>query len=365
MAGKFQLRQFKDINLSDPFFNSLKQDYPGNEHSTSFIDWFHKKADQHKTALVFEDDTGIGAFICLKLETEEIQLEEGTLPATDRVKISTIKIDDRYRGQRIGEGAIGLTLWQWQKMGKNEIYVTVFENHEGLIVLLEKFGFERVGKNLNGELVYIHDRRKLDYSNPFKCFPFINPTVDKAGYIIIEDTFHDTMFPYSELKYTLQESVGLSVENGLSKIYVGKAPSVPYEIGQPVFIYRKHTGDGIKKYKSCLTSYCIVTDIIQAKVAGRTTIAFDALIRRIGNKSVYDREQLRARYNLDPNMNVIEMLYFGFFGEGHNVTMDWLSRNGCWPNSGYPTNYVLSRAQFEQILREAGVDVENVIINQA
>lgn len=27
--------------------------------------------------------------------------------------------------------------------------------------------------------------------------------------------------------------------------------------------------------------------------------------------------------------------------------------------------YVLSRAQFEQILREAGVDVENVIINQA
>ena len=67
-------------------------------------------------------------------------------------------------------------------------------------------------RDLNGELVYIHDRRKLDYSDPFKCFPFINPTVDKAGYIIIEDTFHDTMFPYSELKYTLQESVGLSVE---------------------------------------------------------------------------------------------------------------------------------------------------------
>ena len=45
--------------------------------------------------------------------------------------------------------------------------------------------------------------------------------------------------------------------------------------------------------------------------------------------------------------------------------MDWLSRIGCWPNGGYPTSYVLSRAQFEQILREAGVDVENVIINQA
>ena len=62
-------------------------------------------------------------------------------------------------------------------------------------------------------------------------------------------------------------------------------------------------------------------------------------------------------------MNVIEMLYFGFFGEGHNVNMDWLNRNGCWPNGGYPTNYMLSRAQFEQILREASVDVENVIID--
>lgn len=70
--------------------------------------------------------------------------------------------------------------------------------------------------------------------------------------------------------------------------------------------------------------------------------------------------------NVAQDVNLmVNQLYFGFFGEGHNVTMDWLSRNGCWPNGGYPTSYVLSRAQFEQILREAGVDVENVIINQA
>ena len=36
MAGKFQLRQFADINLNDRFFDTLKQDYPGNEHSTCF-----------------------------------------------------------------------------------------------------------------------------------------------------------------------------------------------------------------------------------------------------------------------------------------------------------------------------------------
>ena len=65
-------------------------------------------------------------------------------------------------------------------------------------------------------------------------------------------------------------------------------------------------------------------------------------------------------------MNVIEMLYYGFFGEGKNVNLDWLRRNGFWPNfdSGiYPTDYTLTRAQFEQILRKGNVDVKNVIIH--
>lgn len=364
MAGKFQLRPFSQINLDDRFFDSLKKDYPGNEHSTGFVAWFQKKAADGKSALVFEDNDGIGAFICLKEETGKIELENGILPAKPRVKISTIKIDDRYSGRRIGEGAIGLTLWKWQQMGVNEIYVTVFDKHEGLIVLFEKFGFENVGKNLNGECVYIRSRRNLDYSDPFKSFPFINPAFEKAGYLIIEDSYHDTMFPYSELKNTLQESVGLSVENGLSKIYVGKAPSVPYEIGEPVLIYRKFNGVGQKKYKSCLTSFCIITKIIKAKSNGRITISFDELIRRIGNKSVFDVAQLRSQYMTNPNLNIIEMLYYGYFGEGHNVNLDWLQRNKCWvTDNSYPTSYILSRKQFEQILQEASVDVENVIID--
>jgi hypothetical protein len=28
MAGKFERRQFSEINLNDPFFDSLKTDYP-------------------------------------------------------------------------------------------------------------------------------------------------------------------------------------------------------------------------------------------------------------------------------------------------------------------------------------------------
>ena len=103
MAGKFSLRKFSDINLADHFFDSLKADYPGTDSSPSFITWFNKKAGEGRTALIFDDEEGLGAFISLKAEIEEIKLQGGNLPIKQRTKISTLRIAERYRGQRLGE----------------------------------------------------------------------------------------------------------------------------------------------------------------------------------------------------------------------------------------------------------------------
>lgn len=62
MPGKFSLRKFSEINLDDPFFAPLKNDYPGNASSPSFSVWFKNKAQEGRTALVFSDDQGLGAF---------------------------------------------------------------------------------------------------------------------------------------------------------------------------------------------------------------------------------------------------------------------------------------------------------------
>lgn len=113
MAGRFLLKKFEDINLDDEFFDTLKTDYPGTNNSTGFVDWFAKKAKSDATALIFEDEIGLGAFIVLKVEDEEIKLQDTTLPRIERLKISTFRISERYRRQRIGEGAIGLILWKW------------------------------------------------------------------------------------------------------------------------------------------------------------------------------------------------------------------------------------------------------------
>lgn len=365
MSGKFVRKCFADINLDDHFFDSLKRDYPGSANSTGFIDWFHKKARRGEKALVFEDEQGIGAFIKLKAnEVEEIKLQNGySLPLVDRLKISTIKIDERYRNHRIGEGAIGLTLWKWRDIGANEIYVTVFEKHSSLIVLLEKYGFSHVGNNLNGERVYIKDRRNLDFSDPCKAFPYLSDRIEHAGCLAVDMEYHDTMFASSELSNTLQERVDISVANGLKKVYLGSPYSLGFKVGEPVFVYRKYTGDqGKPGFKSCITTYCVATRIEKVKNAGRALMTYEQYRNMVGNKSVYDDQQLRTKFDTLTNLTLIELLYYGYFGAGNNVNWVWLKDHGCWPGT-HPMNFQYTRGQIEKILRRGNIDVENVIVN--
>lgn len=365
MAGRFLLKNFSEVQLDDPFFNSLKSDYPGTTNSTGFIDWFKKKSADGATALVFEDETGVGAFIVLKNEEEKLELQDSMLPLKKRLKICTFRIAERYRRQRIGEGAIGLLLWNWQKSDAEEIYVTIFEKHYTLICLFEKFGFLRLGNNLNGEMVLSKSKDNIDFEDPYRSYPFIDGNFRYARYIIINDVYHDTMFAYSELanKNTLQDKVGSSVSNGLSKVYVGQAPRLDYKVGEPVLIYRRYTQDGPKRYRSCVTSFCIITNVVRAKMDGYALMTFDELKEKIGNKSVFDENELRGKYNSFNNMNVIELLYYGYFGAGNNVNMDWLEKNGLWVSRGqYPTEVKLTANQFRMILERGSINVPNVVI---
>lgn len=365
MSGKFSYKNFSDINLSDPFFDSLKADYPGTGNSTEFCVWFNKKANTEAKALIYEDETGIAAFIYIKDESEHIVLKEAKiLPDISRKKLGTMKIADEYRGQRIGEGAIGLALWEWQRSKLDEIYVTVFPKHKSLIKLLTRFGFILVGTNLNHEQVYVKSRSSISYENPYVSFPFVNPNFNEVGYLIFEDVYHDTMFPYSELANIPQKQAELSVANGLSKIYVSAKYSNNYRVGEPVLIYRKYNGTGQKIYKSCLTSFCVITDIMQVKQGGIEIISFDELMKKIGNKSVFDLQELRNRYNNDKNLIIYELLYYAYFGAGNNINCAWLKNNNLWAkNGGYPTDTKLSPAEFKTILKEGKLDVQNIIID--
>ncbi len=98
------------------------------------------------------------------------------------------------------------------------------------------------------------------------------------------------------------------------------------------------------------------------KTNNRARMTFEELCDRIGNKSVFDENELRVRYENDKNVVVIELLYYGYFGAGNNINNAWLSDNGYF-NGAYPASIEVSPAQFIEILREGDVDVSNVIID--
>ena len=100
----------------------------------------------------------------------------------------------------------------------------------------------------------------------------------------------------------------------------------------------------------------------QIKARGAFLKSFDEFLHIVGNKSVYGELELRNHYNNDANLTVIELLYCGYFGAGNNVNWKWLKDNDCWPGT-HPMNFHYTKAQFEKILREGNVDVDNVIID--
>lgn len=74
-----------------------------------------------------------------------------------------------------------MVLWKWQKSGTDEIYVTAFDKQDLLISQLEKFGFNKVGFNLNGEGVYIKNRHNIDYSDPINLSHLLTPILSLQG----------------------------------------------------------------------------------------------------------------------------------------------------------------------------------------
>lgn len=364
MAGKFERRKFQDCSLSDPFFDSLKNDYP------EFSIWFAKKAAGQEEAFVFEDNIGLCAFIYLKEnESEEIKLTNKVLPSKNRIKIGTLKLDDRHQGQRLGEGAIGIVLWKWQESDAEEIYLTVYNIHEDLITLIEKYGFICAGELLKEiddidkkELVYIKSKKNIDYSDPHKSFPFINPNFKSAGMLPIYDYFHDRLLPYSELKGTEQEFLAESAGNGITKVFIGS----PFDISglhkyDPIFLYRICTEKNKKAtYTSCITSYGTITKIIVVKNNGVAQMTLDDFIKLCGNKTVFSNEELTEAYE-KKNLVIFEFVYNGFLGEGNNIIHKTLKDLGLFKTYPYGIRY--SKEEFCKIMKLGEKNVQNIIID--
>ena len=351
----FELKEFRECSHTDEIFNSLKDDYDG------FETWFNKKSKSGETAYVYVDKGSIQAFLYVKDWEDEAV---GDLPKKPRIKIGTMKVCDTHKGKRLGEGAIGLALWKWQQSDLDEIYVTVYPKHTGLIELLKSYGF-RYGTKKGEEDVYIKDKTDMDYSDPKKAFPYLDPNFTRGRYIPINDTNHDRMFQNSELKNTDRVIGDLSVSNGMTKVYIATPiEKMDYKEGDAIFIYRRYTGKEHKpSYKSAVTSYCTVLRVIPVKEKGKVLVFFREYRNMAGNKTVYTDEELSTEFRKQ-NVYLIELLYNGYFGAGNNVNYSTLVKEGLFKDE-HPYKLKLTREETFKLLKMGGKNENDIIVNKS
>lgn len=140
-----------DLDLADPIFDSFREDYPG------FDEWFIKCQRDHRPGWVIRDADGLAA-VCIIKEDDELQLGGPTL------KICSLKVSGERAGRRYGELLLKMLFNYLDENGYEHAFLTVYDHHEGLIGLLEDFGFERrlPDKAATNEGYYVKPLRATD-----------------------------------------------------------------------------------------------------------------------------------------------------------------------------------------------------------
>lgn len=341
-------KKFRDIHLNDPFWDSLKNDYHG------FSEWFAKKADED--AYVLDIEESISGFMYLKAEYGEINDVNPQLPLKRRIKIGTLKVD--AHGTRIGERFVKKAIDHAINERAHEIYVTVFPKYNGLIELLEEFGFRKLATKAtdNGvEDVFVKSMERLT-GDIKEDYPRFSPNNRRKFILSIYPKWHVKLFPDSILNnesYDVLQDV--SYTNSISKTYVCFMDLARLRAGDVIIIYRTTDQDGRAWYRSVVTSVCLCEE-----VRGRASFNnLDEYVEYTKPYSVFNTTELSQWWKRSGSLYVVKMLYNAAFSR-KIIRRDLVERFSLNPD-GYWGFMELSNDQFISIIRDGGIDGRIVV----
>lgn len=293
---------FPSIDLNDEFFNSLKEDY------AEFSDWYIKKArDGAKAYVLYNDEESLIAFVYLKIEDEAHNDIVPVMPKKRRLKVGTLKVD--AHGTRLGERIIKKIMDNASEQGLDEIYVTVFPKHRGLLQGLLKYGFKFHGENTtpNGvENVLIKRIGDIE-GDLYKDYPCIVTENANFWSLGIRPIFHTRMFPDSILNnesYDLLSDVAPT--NSIRKIYIAGMDAVRnISPGDVVFIYRTSDNQGPARFRSVITSACILEERRHLSDFSDENHFVEYCLK----SSIFEEHELRSFYREGKYPYVLKMTY--------------------------------------------------------
>jgi hypothetical protein len=303
VARQLRETKFRELSLSDPFFDSLKDGYGG------FETWFNSKAEE--SLYVIEDGRRLSGMIYLKHEDGPVSDVDPPLPSKRWLKIGTLKIEGQ--GTKLGERILKKIFDRAIDEGRDGIYVTVFELHTNLIRMFERYGFKTYGVKTTDdgtELVLVRVLRELS-GDVVADYPLFRTKGRKAWMLAVYPEYHSQLLPDSILKNEPREIVqDVSHTNTIHKIYIGRLSLTRMRRGDIVVFYRTTDGVGPAFYRSVATSVCVVEET-------KTKKDFDdqeSFIRYASPHSVFSKDELRARYTNEDRLYVARMTYNSAFG---------------------------------------------------
>lgn len=349
MEEIISLKQFNEIDIADPFFESLSGDYEG------FEEWFKRKRVSGAEAYVLYRDGSLQAFLYLKDESN-VPLTDviPNRPACKRLKVGTFKID--AHNTKLGERFIKKILDKGIVENYDEIYVTIYPKHKGLVNLLVRYGFKREGDK-GEEIVLVKDLKSL-LGDILKDYPLVDTTNSRKFLLAIYPKYHTRLFPDSilrnENKYDLIKDVNYT--NSIHKIYLCFMPGTSnLRKGDLLAIYRTNDYLGPAKYRSVVTSVCQVEEV-RTK---RDFVNVADFISYTNKYSIFDNGELANWFSTRKDLIVIKMTYN--IALTKRVTRQFmLDEVGISPNI-YWGFFQLSDSQFNSIISKGEIN-ENIII---
>jgi L-amino acid N-acyltransferase YncA len=351
MPSVMRLTQFKHVNLADPFFDSLKAAYK------EFPDWFAKKADEP----VYVSE-GAGAalqgFLYLKKESGPVTDVFPPLPPAERLKVGTLKIV--AHGSKLGERFIKKIFDNAIAKNVQEIYVTVFDEHVGLIRLLKRYGFNEHSTKTtpNGtELVFVRSLEKLT-GDIRRDYPIIHAKGRKKYLLAIYPEFHTRLFPDSILDNEKPSIVeDYSYTNSIHKVYVTFTQVGKLSPGDILIIYRCTDHKAPAKYRSVVTSVCVVEEVRSRKDFS----SLSDFVKYAKPHSVFSREELEGDWwQSGKPFFVIRMTYNAAFGK-RTTRGTLLDELGKSPKA-YINFFPLTDVEFTRVM-EMGKVNEGLIVD--
>lgn len=346
-----EIKTFRELNIEDPFFDSLKDSYP------EFVNWFQKKAINGESAYVFFNAKGeILDFLYLKIEEEEMNDVTPILPVKKRLKVGTFKILPRHtrRGERFMKKIMDRAIAD----DVDEVYVTIFPKPEleYLIQTFKSYGFYHIAnKNHNdrgNEYVLVKNMRKIE-GNIVKDYPFVSRTGVSKRILAIKPNYHTALFPDSILNnedpYNMVQDI--SPTNSIHKIYICWMKDVDkLKQGDLLLIYRTSDGKGYANYRSVITSVCTVNEVKTFKDFEDE----DDFIKYTNQYSIFTPYDLKRWYKYKNNFIVVKMLYNVAFTK--KVIRKTLLENVGLDEHAYWGFLPVSDKQFDQIIELGQAD---------